>query len=118
MSYTIDQISDISNLSKATLRYYEQQQLIPHIQRDINGYRTYTEENLEFILFLVKVKKTGMPLSEIKRFCSLLSDPNSIVERRQILLKHKEKLEKEQAYLEISLNVVLNKLALPIYDID
>ena len=118
MNYTIEQISDISHLSKATLRYYEQQQLIPYIQRNINGYRTYTEENLEFILFLVKVKKTGMPLNEIKRFCSLLSNPNSIAELRQILLRHKEKLEKEQAYLEISLNVVLNKLSLPIYDID
>lgn len=51
MNYTIEQISDISNPSKTTLSYYKQQQLIPHIQRNINSYRTYTRENVEIILF-------------------------------------------------------------------
>jgi len=41
--HTIQQVSELTGLSVHTLRYYERIDLIPHIDRDGNGYRHYTQ---------------------------------------------------------------------------
>ena len=55
-------VSDVSkkiNVTANTLRYYEQEHLIPPIKRNANGYRDYTEYDLNWIYF-VKCMRDAM----------------------------------------------------------
>ena len=65
MSYSIGDFSAIINLSIDTLRYYEKEQLII-VERDVAGRRRYIEEDVGWILFIIKLKDTGMPIKKDK----------------------------------------------------
>ena len=49
MKYTSKEASEITELSTATLRYYEMEGLIPRIVRNKSGDREYSSEDLEWV---------------------------------------------------------------------
>ena len=51
MGYTIKQVSEKTNLSEYVLRYYEKEGLLTDIGRRGNGFRHYTEEDLDCLLY-------------------------------------------------------------------
>ncbi|HEY3426695.1 MAG TPA: MerR family transcriptional regulator [Negativicutes bacterium] len=51
---------------KDTIHYYERIGLLPYANRKANGHRMYTREQIRGILFLTRLKSTGMTLAEIK----------------------------------------------------
>lgn len=64
--YRIGDFAKLVGLSTYTLRYYEDQGLIV-AQRDENGVRFYTEEDIRWVGFILHLKGTGMRLNELKR---------------------------------------------------
>ncbi|WP_308737511.1 MerR family transcriptional regulator [Paenibacillus sp. AR247] len=84
--YTIQQLSQKTGLSVHTLRYYERIGLLEGVPRDEHGYRLYRESDLLWVEFLMRLRGTGMPISEMKRFSDLRSEGDStITERREML---------------------------------
>lgn len=94
MNYSIDDISHLTGLSKYTLRYYEKEGLTPKISRNASGYRVYSEENLEWLNFLLKVKQTGMPIKKIKKFSKIMLDSTTIPERKKNVVRTQTKHHK------------------------
>lgn len=70
--YLRSQIAKLANIHVETLRFYEQNGLIPHPERDKNGYRIYTDQVLRRLEFINKVKECGLTIPEIRRFLRLL----------------------------------------------
>ncbi|MGN4669621.1 MerR family transcriptional regulator [Bacillus cereus group sp. MYBK234-1] len=96
MMYTIRDISVKTGLSVATLRYYEKEGLLPFIQRDCHGSRLYNDDNVEWIEYIVALRSTGMPISQIKQYVELHQQGNhTIQERKQLMLRHKNHIEDE-----------------------
>lgn len=62
----IGELSKRSGLTKDTIRFYEKQGLIPHARklRPFNNYKEYTEETLNRLLTIKKVKSFGFTLNE------------------------------------------------------
>ncbi len=60
--FSIQQIASMTGLSTHTLRYYEKIGLIKNVQRDQTGYRQYTDVDLAWIQFLIRLRVTGMPM--------------------------------------------------------
>ena len=56
VTYSISEMSGQSGWSIHMLRYYEKEGLLPPIERDENGYRCYTQGNLQLIHFLNKLR--------------------------------------------------------------
>ncbi|MCO7125431.1 MerR family transcriptional regulator [Sporolactobacillus shoreicorticis] len=109
-SYSIDEISRMTGLSKYTLRYYEKENLLKNIARDEHGYRKYSEKNLEWITFLLKVKKTGMPINSLKYYADLMErGDETIPERKSILRDHQKRILQEKAELSQALEVIERK---------
>ena len=50
-----------------TLRFYEEQGVIKSARREENGYRYFSEENLEEIRLIKYARDLGLPLTEIKK---------------------------------------------------
>jgi DNA-binding transcriptional MerR regulator len=94
--------------------------MLPHIQRAENGVRQFSEADVNFLLFLMELKKTGMSLEEITEFteegCILErlqrgDFPKQPVERRITLLrKHEQRLSEQRRHLDYLLSAVAQKI--------
>lgn len=62
---SIAEVSDRSGFSAATLRYYEQVDLLPAPQRTAAGYRAYDESVLARLALISRAKVLGCSLEEI-----------------------------------------------------
>jgi len=60
-----------------TVRYYEQQGLIPKPSRRGSNYRLYSEETVRHIRFIKRAKQLGFTLKEIRELLSLRSSPRA-----------------------------------------
>ncbi len=118
MSYSIGEFSAITNLTIDTLRYYEKEQLI-FVTRDAVGRRRYTEADIRWILFIKRLKDTGMPIKKIKTYAYLryqgditLFERLDILERHRLLvLEEKAKWESHLKHLEEKISLYKNKIA-------
>ncbi len=110
-TFTIQQISNITKLSVHTLRYYEKIGLLDKVERDINGYRQYTESDISWIYFLIRLRVTGMPVSEMKQFSDLRSQGDSTVSlRRELLEAHQKNVEEKIKDLQNNLHKIEEKI--------
>ncbi|WP_163509306.1 MerR family transcriptional regulator [Fodinicola acaciae] len=107
MSYSIAQAAQITGLSADTLRYYERIGLVEAPARDTGGRRTYTDENLNWLEFLTKLRTTGMPIRLMLEYASLVHGGiGTSVRRRQILQRHQADVRARLAELEQCLKVI------------
>jgi DNA-binding transcriptional MerR regulator len=91
---TIQEVAERTGLSTHTLRYYERVGLIDLIHRAPNGHRRYSEDDIGWIEFLKKLRATGMPIREMKRYADLLPmGEQSLSARRALLERHRDRIE-------------------------
>jgi DNA-binding transcriptional MerR regulator len=90
-SLTIADAAKASGLSAHTLRYYERAGLLDPIDRDPSGHRRYRAEDLDRIRFLTKLRATGMPIREVRRYAELMKQgPQTNAARIRLLETHRE----------------------------
>lgn len=83
---TIGEIAERTGLPASTLRYYEARGLIA-VSRDGGGRRDYAESDVEWIRFIRRLKETGMPLKNIRRYALLRYQGDGTMEERLTLLE-------------------------------
>lgn len=88
---SIKQAFEFSGLSEATIRYYEQIGLLPYADRKANGHRIYSKQQLEGMIFLTRLKTTGMKLEEIKRYLQLSEEGSATIPKRISILEEQRK---------------------------
>lgn len=69
--YLIGQLSALCQVSSDTLRFYEKHGLLIPSGRSESGYRLYSEEDKQRILFILKAKSIGLSLEEIRELLSI-----------------------------------------------
>ncbi len=84
--YTIQQVANITEVSAHTLRYYERIGLLT-IRRASNGHRRYTDSDIGWIRFIMLLRETDMPLTEIATFMQLEQDGQTTVDKRLHMLE-------------------------------
>lgn len=62
----ISELSRLSGLNTPTIRYYEQIKLLPKAKRQANGYREYSNIDLQQLLLIKQAQQAGFSLAEIK----------------------------------------------------
>lgn len=93
---SIEQAAHVTGLSKDTIRYYEKIGLLPYADRKQNGHRVYSSEQVQGILFLTRLKATGMTIEEMKRYRELSSHGNDAIPEKMFMLEmHKQKIQNE-----------------------
>jgi MerR family transcriptional regulator, copper efflux regulator len=71
--YRISQLAETVGVPATTLRYYETRGLLP-AQRNVNGYRTYDERDVERIRFIATGKALGLSLTQIRDLVTVWQD--------------------------------------------
>ena len=102
---TIAEAARRTGVSVHTLRYYERAGLLDRVDRDQSGHRRYRDGDLERIRFLTKLRATGMPIREVRRYAELVRAGDGNEDERLALLRaHRERvraqLETMAAYLD------------------
>lgn len=93
MEYSIGEFSEITGLGIHTLRYYEQERLITPMRNSSNR-RRYSDRDVAWIAFIRRLKATGMPIREIKRYAALRAEGEStLTERMELLIQHRQSLK-------------------------
>ncbi len=93
-----------SGLSADTIRYYEKTGMLPQIPKNKSGWRQFDANAMEWLITLERLRSTGMPLKEVRRFAVLVHDDQSetleaMNERLEILRRHAERLKKRREEL-------------------
>ena len=73
-TFTIKQTARQTGISEDTIRYYEKIALLPRADRKENGHRIYRQEDIDTIRLISCLKKTGMPLEEMRPFLAVSAD--------------------------------------------
>lgn len=62
----IGSLANATGVTVDTLRYYEREGLLPHADRTAGGFRLYTQEMTERLLFIKQARQLGLSLREIR----------------------------------------------------
>ncbi len=82
----IKEIEERSGLTRANIRYYEQEGLLAPVRRE-NKYRDYSEEDLETLLRIALLRSLGFSLEEIRRLQSGEADFAAAMRERSAALE-------------------------------
>ena len=90
----INEVAKLSNLTKKAVEYYTEQGLIcPNILE--NGYRDFSEQDMEILKKIALFRRLGLSIFEIK---SVLANPDEL---KSILYKKTLELEQEKVKQDI-----------------
>ena len=94
--YTVKEVSELLDISVHTIRYYDKERLFPYVTRGHHGERLFSEEDLLWVQLVQGLRQTNMPLAEIRHYGDLCKAGDStILERYQMMVRQKEKIERE-----------------------
>ncbi len=96
MLYTVGEISKKFSIAPSTLRYYDKEGLLPFVERSKSGIRMFKDSDLEWISIIECLKKTGMPIKEIKKFVDWCIEGDSTIEQRLELIDRRKESVLEQ----------------------
>ncbi|RUS47352.1 MerR family transcriptional regulator [Cohnella sp. AR92] len=110
--FTIKQTADKTGISEDTIRYYEKIALLPRADRKDNGHRVYHQEDINKIRLISCLKKTGMPLEEMRPFLAVSADadPAEYPELVEQLRSHRENIVSQIASLQQVVDFIDMKL--------
>jgi DNA-binding transcriptional MerR regulator len=114
MALTIAEAAATCGLSADTLRYYERDGLLVRpVARSASGHRRYTDEDLGWIEMVTRLRATGMPIREVRRYAALIraGDGNEPA-RLGLLRAHRERVLAELAVVQAHLAAIDAKIDL------
>lgn len=97
----ISKVSKITGLSAKTIRYYESISLMPEPARAANGYRDYSEKEIETLRFIQSGRKMGFSLKDISSLLELWQDKDRASrDVRKLAQNHIDEIETRIRELE------------------
>ena len=111
MSYTIKEFAEKIGVTVSTLRYYDKEGLLPFIDKKDNGTRVFKDEDFEGLSIISCMKKSGVPIKDIKKYMDLCQEgDNTLRERMEIFLERKETVQKQIEELNSVMKTIDYKL--------
>jgi DNA-binding transcriptional MerR regulator len=98
-------------LSIDTLRYYERIGLVEPPARDSGGRRSYSDDDLAWLVFLTRLRTTSMPIRLMREYAQLRHRGVATTSRRrQLLVEHRSDVRERIAELQVCLEVLDHKI--------
>lgn len=108
---TIAEMAERTGVSAHTLRYYERIGLLS-VARDAAGYRVYTASDYARVVFLNRLRMTGMSIRDLQGYIALVAEGEaSVPERLQMMLAHREAVRAQIQELTFALETIEFKIA-------
>lgn len=94
-----------------TLRYYERIGLVG-VPRDGAGHRRYDAAAVRRLVFLARMRTSGMSISDLRHYVDLVdAGRDTVSERMDMLLEHRDTLRSQITQLQLALAATEYKIA-------
>ncbi|BDH55594.1 MerR family transcriptional regulator [Tsukamurella sp. PLM1] len=108
---TVAEVAELVGITAHTLRYYERIGLVT-VERDGAGHRRYGPRALARVIFLTRLRLSGMPIADITEYIHLVDGGEATVPARLALLQaHRARTVAQIEDLRYSLAVIDYKIA-------
>lgn len=108
--YTIKDAAALLNVPTSTIRFYDKEGLFPLMTRSKAGYRLFSEDDMALLRVIDCLKKTGMPIKEIRQFTDWVREGDASLEQRyQMFLERRQSVEAQMAELQGTLDMINHK---------
>lgn len=107
MMYTVGEMAKLLGVPASTLRYYDKEGLLPFVERSPGGMRMFQEKDYEWLQIIECLKKTGMPLRDIRTYIDMsMRGDETIEERLALILQQRETVRAQMAELQKTLDTL------------
>ncbi len=107
MLYTVGEMAKKLNVAPSTLRYYDREGLLPFVERSSGGIRMFNDSDFEYLSTIECLKKTGMPIKDIKTFIDWCIKGDTTIEQRLALIdKQRESVLKQMEQMQETLDML------------
>nr|MDF9460272.1 MerR family transcriptional regulator [Bacillus pumilus] len=89
ITFTRGKLSKLSGVHIETIRFYENEGVLPEPKRAHNGYRLYDKKYVLMLSFITEARKLDFSLKEIREIIKSLFEKQSKTEAEQSLLEQK-----------------------------
>ncbi len=96
MNYSTGEAAALLNVAPSTLRYYDKEGLLPYIRRSAGGVRIFTQTDIDLLRIIGCLKKTGMQLTDIKKYIALVMQGDETISERLALFEKQKAAVEEQ----------------------
>ena len=98
-NFYIKQASETTGLSAPNIRYYEKEGLIKNLARNEVGERIFTDAEIDWILFLKKLRDMDVPIAKMREYANLREQGNRTATARKKILEEHRKIMLEKIVL-------------------
>lgn len=107
----IAEVADLLDISPHTLRYYERAGLV-EVARDSAGHRVYDADAVRRLVFLTRMRLSGMAMRDLQHYIALVdAGEHTVPERLDMLLEHRDIIRRKIRELTLSLAATEFKIA-------
>lgn len=107
MFYTIGEMAKHLGISTSALRYYDQEGLLPFLERSSGGMRMFRDSDYEWLQVIECLKKTGMPLKDIRQFILMAMQGDSTIDDRlALIIRQQEAVRRQMEELQQTLDTL------------
>ncbi|MDA4844171.1 MerR family transcriptional regulator [Hoeflea poritis] len=109
--HTIGQASKLSGIHVETIRYYEREGILPRAEREQNGRRVYTKDDIVRMRFVRQCRDLGFPIRDTQALLMLTVEQTPCDRAQSIARKNLEAVREkisELSALERELDVLVS----------
>jgi len=112
--HTIGEVSELTGIGIDALRFYEREGLmVQPVPRDSAGRRSFTDLDVEWLRMCARLRTTGMPLPDIRRYADLVrAGEGNEAERLDLLAGHQRRVAEQLAELHAAHDAIAFKVEL------
>ncbi len=96
MLYTVGEMAKCLDVAASTLRYYDQEGLLPFVERSKSGIRMFTDKDYEWLKIIECLKKSGLSIKEIRAFIQMVQKGDDSLQERFDLFEARKKAVQKQ----------------------
>lgn len=107
---SIAEAAELTGLTAHTLRYYERIGLLD-VRRDTAGYRSYDKRAMSRIVFISRLRASGMSIGTISHYLELVREGDHTAPQRLALMQeHRNRIHQQLRELQLALAVTDYKI--------
>ena len=108
--YTVKDVAKIMNISAHTVRYYDNEGLIPFVSRTQSNVRMFSDYDLSWFRIVHCLRATDLSINDIKKYIDLcLKGNKTIKQRAEIIFAQEKKLEEQLKELQSQMKILQKK---------
>lgn len=110
---TIGELAAESGKSVHTIRYYDDEGLIPAVSRTASGHRRFSARHVHWLGLLDRLRASGMSIGRMRQYARLArSGDDTVAERLELLKAHEAAVRSRIEELQGCLAIVRAKIGL------